>query len=75
MQKGELSVNTAVSKNVTIISYIIAITFIIAMITASVILDNHQIILPELAAMAIAMWVYREAGWIRQPSKILLPHP
>lgn len=69
MQNGELSVNT--SKNVTIISYIIAITFIIAMITASVILDNHQIILPELAAMAIAMWVYREAGWIRQPSKIL----
>lgn len=61
----------AVSKNVTVISYVIAITFIIAMITASVILDNHQIILPELAAMAIAMWVYREAGWIRQPSKIL----
>src|SRR5690625_2039640 len=60
-----------VSKNVTIISYVIAISFIIAMITASVILDNHQIILPELAAMAIAMWVYRESGWIRQPSKIL----
>ncbi|MFD2760397.1 hypothetical protein [Lentibacillus juripiscarius] len=63
--------NTAVSKNVTIISYVIAITFIITMITTSVLLNNHQIILPELAAMAIAMWVYREAGWIRHPSKIL----
>ncbi|WP_088051946.1 hypothetical protein [Virgibacillus dakarensis] len=63
--------NTLVSKNVTIISYIVAIIFIISMITTAVILDNHQIILPELAAMAIAMWVYREAGWIRQPSRIL----
>ncbi|UOR12111.1 hypothetical protein [Halobacillus amylolyticus] len=63
--------NKAILKNVTIISYVIAITFIITMITASVMLNNHQIILPELAAMAIAMWVYREAGWIRQPSKIL----
>ncbi|MFZ3579068.1 hypothetical protein [Virgibacillus sp. DJP39] len=72
MQKGELSVNTAVSKNVTIISYVIAITFIITMIATSVMLNNHQIILPELAAMAISMWVYREAGWIRQPSKILI---
>src|SRR5690625_6766869 len=60
-----------VSKNVSIITYVIVISFIIAMITASVILDNYQIILPELAAMAIAMWVYRESGWIRQPSKIL----
>lgn len=68
MQEGELSVNTAVS---TIISYVIAMIFIIAMITTSVMLNNHQIILPELAAMAIAMWVYREPGWIRQPSKIL----
>ncbi|UOQ93938.1 hypothetical protein MUO14_02880 [Halobacillus shinanisalinarum] len=63
--------NKAVSKNVTIISYVIAITFIITMITASLMLNNHQIILPELAAMAIAMWVYREPGWIRQPSKVL----
>ncbi|MEW2059063.1 MULTISPECIES: hypothetical protein [Streptomyces] len=64
--------NSAVSKKGTIISYMIAITFIIAMITDSVMLNDHEIILPEVAAMAIAMWVYREAGWIRQPSKIFL---
>lgn len=64
--------DSTVSKKVTMISYIISITFIIAMITASVMLKDHEIILPEVAAMAIAMWVYREAGWIRQPSKIFL---
>ncbi|MCE5170725.1 hypothetical protein LQV63_15550 [Paenibacillus profundus] len=57
---------------VTIISYIIAITFIVGMITAAVMLKDNEIILPEIAAMAIAMWVYREAGWIRQPSKIFV---
>ncbi len=62
----------AVSKKETIISYIIGITFIIGMITASVMLKDHETILPEVAAMAIGMWVYREAGWIRQPSKIFL---
>jgi hypothetical protein len=64
--------NSVVSKKETIISYIIAITFILAMITASVLLKDREIILPEVAAMAIAMWVYRESGWIRQPLKIFL---
>lgn len=67
-----MTMNSAVSKKETIISYIIAIIFITAMITAAVILKDHEIILPEVAAMAIAMWVYREAGWIRQPSKIFI---
>jgi hypothetical protein len=61
---------SAVSKKGTIFSYTIAFAFIIMMITTSIILKNPEIILPEIAAMAIAMWVYREAGWIRQPSKI-----
>ncbi|WP_116061792.1 hypothetical protein [Cohnella phaseoli] len=63
--------NVPVSKE-TIISYIAAIAFILSMVTASVIMNDHEIILPEIAAMAVAMWVYREAGWIRQPSKIFL---
>lgn len=53
-------------------AYIISFAFIIAMMTASVILKDHENILPEVAAMAIAMWVWRDAGWIRQPSKIFL---
>ncbi|MBE3569191.1 MAG: hypothetical protein IMW92_03455 [Bacillales bacterium] len=62
--------DSTVSKKEVIISYIVSIAFIIAMITASVTLKDHEIILPEVAAMAIAMWVWRDAGWIRQPSKI-----
>jgi hypothetical protein len=42
------------------------------MVTVSVMLKDHEVILPEMAAMAIVIWVYREAGWIRQPSKIFL---
>lgn len=64
--------NSADSKKITIISYSIAFIFIIAMIGISVLLNDHEIILPEIAAMVIAMWVYREAGWIRQPAKIFL---
>ncbi len=63
---------STLSKKVTNISYIIASVFIIAMVTASVMLKDHEIILPEIAAMVIGMWVYREPGWIRQPSKIFL---
>jgi hypothetical protein len=60
------------SKKKTIISYFISFTFIMAMVTAAVLLNDHEVILPEVAAMAIAMWVYREVGWIRQPSKIFI---
>lgn len=70
--KGRINMDSAVSKKVTIFSYIIAFAIILAMITTSVLLKDPEIILPEIAAMAIAMWVYREAGWIRQPSKIFL---
>lgn len=50
--------------------YVIAISFILFMVILSVQLQHSEIILPEVAAMAIAMWVYREPGWIRRPSII-----
>lgn len=45
--------------------YVIAIAFILLMVGLSIQLQHSEIILPEVAAMAIAMWVYREPGWIR----------
>lgn len=63
--------NSPVSKK-EMISYTIAFLFILGMVTASVLLKDREIILPEIAAMAIAMWVYREPRWIRQPSKIFV---
>ncbi len=64
--------NTVVSKKETLISYGIAFALILLMVTAAMMLDDREVILPEIAAMAIAMWVYRDAGWIRQPSKIFI---
>ncbi len=42
------------------------------MVTAGVLLNDPEVILPEIAAMAIALWTYREPGWLRQPEKSLL---
>lgn len=64
--------NRSISKKEMMISYFIAITLIMVMVTSSLILKDREIILPEIAAMAIAMWAYREPGWIRQPSTIFL---
>ena len=32
------------------------------MVTAGVLLNDPEVILPEIAAMAIALWAYRERG-------------
>ncbi|NUU59949.1 hypothetical protein [Paenibacillus agri] len=57
---------------IAILSYTAAISFVVLMIAGSLLLHNQEVILPEVAAMAIAMWVYREPGWIRQPSTIFI---
>ncbi|MEB2494995.1 hypothetical protein SOP93_28405, partial [Peribacillus frigoritolerans] len=49
-----------------------AILFILAMVIAGVLLNDPEVILPEIAAMAIALWAYREPGWLRQPEKIFI---
>ncbi|MEK7017071.1 hypothetical protein [Bacillus sp. FSL R9-9410] len=64
--------DSVISRKETIISYSIAILFILAMVAAAVLLDDPEVILPEIAAMAIALWAYREPGWLRQPEKIFI---
>ncbi|MFB5250342.1 hypothetical protein ACE38F_08060 [Bacillus mycoides] len=64
--------DSVISRKETIISYSIAILFILAMVAAGVLLDDPEVILPEIAAMAIALWAYREPGWLRQPEKIFI---
>lgn len=63
---------SAISKKETMISYTVAIAFILAMVGVAVYFNDSEIILPEIAAMAVALWAYREPGWIRQPSKIFV---
>ncbi|PDY39501.1 hypothetical protein COK99_17940 [Bacillus thuringiensis] len=70
--KEYVIMNAVISKKETIISYTIAILFILAMVTAGVLLNDPEVILPEIAAMAIALWAYREPGWLRQPEKIFI---
>lgn len=64
--------NSAISKKETIISYVIAIAFILIMVATSVLFNDPEIILPEIAAMAVGLWVFREPGWIRRPSMIFI---
>ncbi len=64
--------DAVISKKETIISYCMAFIFILAMVAAGVLLDDPEVILPEIAAMAIALWAYREPGWLRQPEKIFI---
>lgn len=49
-----------------------AFAFIIAMVGVSDITQTHEFILPEFAAMAIAMWAFRDANWLRKPFNICL---
>ncbi|TVX93211.1 hypothetical protein [Paenibacillus agilis] len=64
--------NSAISKRETFISYFLAVALILGMVAAALLFNDREIILPEIAAMAIGVWVYREAGWIRQPSKLFI---
>ncbi|WP_446661177.1 HPP family protein, partial [Bacillus luti] len=64
--------DAVISKKETIISYSIAFIFILAMVIVGVLLNDPEVILPEIAAMAVALWAYREPGWLRQPDKIFI---
>lgn len=59
-------------KIVPLYSYTAAFVLIISMVTGSIIVHSNELILPEIAAMAIAMWAYRDPNWLRDPLKICL---
>ena len=56
----------------SILSYAAAFGFILLMVLAAIIFKDAEIILPEIAAMAVALWVWREKSWLRQPEKIFI---
>lgn len=64
--------NLTMTKNELIVSYVFAFSLIFLMVAIAMLMNDTEIILPEIAAMAIAMWVYKEPGWIRQPLKIVI---
>lgn len=56
----------------SVINYIIALLFILLMTGAAVIFEDNEIILPEIAAMAVALWVYKSPEWVAQADKIFI---
>lgn len=53
-------------------SYIVAFVFIVTMVAAASFWDDREIVLPEIAVMAVALLAYREQNWMRHPEKIFL---
>lgn len=54
------------------ISYLGAFLFIMMMVGAAYYYQDSEIILPEIAAMAVAMFAFREQSWMKQPDKIFI---
>lgn len=53
-------------------SYVAAFFFILLMVAAAYAWQDREIILPEMAAMAVGLWVYQDKQWLNQPDKILI---
>lgn len=64
--------NTLVSGEKLLLSYLGAFLFIIAMVAAATYFGDAEIVLPEVAAMAVALLAFREKTWMKQPEKIFL---
>ncbi|MFC6177623.1 hypothetical protein ACFQAV_12465 [Companilactobacillus huachuanensis] len=53
-------------------NYLIGFVFIIFMVASATILNDMEIILPEIGALTAGTWIYQNGGWINQPIKIFL---
>ncbi|MFH5811581.1 hypothetical protein [Companilactobacillus sp. FL22-1] len=53
-------------------NYLIGFAFIIFMVAIATLLNDLEIILPEIGALTTGTWIYHNSGWINQPSKIFL---
>ena len=63
---------TKLSRQEALASYFGAFAFITAMVATAEFFGDREIVLPEIAAMAVAIWAFREQSWMRQPEKIFL---
>ncbi|CAJ1187266.1 hypothetical protein CPR19088_GLDEOEPO_00346 [Companilactobacillus paralimentarius] len=53
-------------------NYLIGFIFIIFMVASATLLNDMEIILPEIGALTAGTWIYQNGGWINQPTKIFL---
>ncbi|SHK51653.1 hypothetical protein SAMN05443634_101251 [Chishuiella changwenlii] len=54
------------------VSYIFALVFILLMIAVAVLFKDREIILPEVAALTVGIFTFREDKWIQRPFHIFL---
>ncbi|WP_333663717.1 hypothetical protein [Chishuiella changwenlii] len=54
------------------VSYIFAFAFILLMIAVAVLFEDREIILPEVAALTVGIFTFREDKWIQRPFHIFL---
>ncbi|WP_442113851.1 hypothetical protein [Pseudomonas sp. NUPR-001] len=54
------------------LSYLGAFVLIVLMVGAAAFWSDPEVVLPEIAAMAVALWAYRDQRWMRHPEKIFL---
>ena len=52
--------------------YIAAFGFVLFMVLLAVYFNNPEIILPEMAAMAVALWVWQEKSWMYRTEMIFI---
>lgn len=64
--------NTTLPGKTLWLSYLAAFLFIMAMVAGATYFDDAEIVLPEVAAMAVALLAFREKSWMKQPEKIFL---
>ena len=57
--KASMQMNTLSPKQ-NALSYSAALAFILAMVAVAAGLQDREIVLPEMAAMAVALWAYRD---------------
>lgn len=50
--------------------YLLGFGFVLLMVGIATVLNNVEIILPEIAALTTGLWIYHEPGWLNQPAKI-----
>lgn len=53
-------------------NYLIGFSLIIFMVAIATLLNDFEIILPEIGALTAGTWIYQNDGWINQPLKIFL---
>lgn len=53
-------------------NYLIGFLFILFMVTCATLLNDMEIILPEIGALTAGTWIYQNKTWINQPAKIFL---